>query len=938
MKKTLGLISASLLLVSGSMLAIGARERVVAKAPMKAAEAALEMLSSNPEDNASVKFIDRVTIDFGADLAVLDSNLDLDLNIKNAAGESVTTIDWDQTNTFDLDGDGIYNHLVIVYNDAVSEAGEYTLTIPEGTVNNTDLDKTNPETVLHFTVDPSIVRPLTEVELTLNPDGSAELDAKDFTNIKISVSEQGLSTNAKSLTITNPDGTTQEAALNTGVLAYGAASLSGIVAEKSGEYTLTIPEGTFFDDEYASTSGESGKRNLLKEVTYTVKAAEGPVGPIEKAEITSAVLTVDGTTYDLTATPSIEKITDGSTIELGLSSDVPQYIQFSLVDVTPDASGQPLNEYLKRLIDIRKNADGKFVYTFPSQLIELATGHTYSFNFTIYDIENPPYERKELGRASFTATGGSAEYVYSPITLVSVTPDTETEIIDATQIYTLTFSGPVNLVEAESGLNEGQGDTSAFDSFWHNPERTEWNFKAGVSYTYRHCPTVEIIALFKDDNGLTVKGNNGEKDDTRFSYSWDCYLGGGQVNIVPVWEPAIDENGVPTETVDYSQVNELYEFYAWTTDASGIGLGFDGEHRAYLATYNGHKVADVSYEDGDSEKVYKESDRGNPDANSIGVRFRLTKKITAPGKYRLVIPSLAFTLGTQFESKPSCPNEEQYFIEGEATSTGCSIAEGSELSEVSLMAFYVGNDVTIEENTNVRLENEDGNIASIAPVFTISDQGGMISADFSRANNGAPIKLEGGKEYSIVLPKNRVTIAGTDLKYPEFRVNFKGLNTKAETVAFTHSVAGHTSVVSKAVKGETVALTLTPAEGWKVESVSFNGEDVTSEVADNVYTTPVLDADANVDVKLAYDGAVVEPSGMDDIVTDFNVRVWSENGSVVIAGLENGTNVNVFTADGANVTSFVAADPQYSIALAPAAYIITLSDGQKTAAVKVLNK
>lgn len=82
MKKTLGLISASLLLVSGSMLAIGARERVVAKAPMKSAEAALEMLSSNPEDNASVKFIDGVTIDFGADLAVLDSSPDLDLNIK----------------------------------------------------------------------------------------------------------------------------------------------------------------------------------------------------------------------------------------------------------------------------------------------------------------------------------------------------------------------------------------------------------------------------------------------------------------------------------------------------------------------------------------------------------------------------------------------------------------------------------------------------------------------------------------------------------------------------------------------------------------------------------------------------------------------------------------------------------------------------------------
>jgi len=934
MKKTLGLISAALLLASGSMLGLG--DKRMAKATIaKAPESYFEMLSSTPADGATVKSISKVVVVFNADLNSPDESADF--NIKNAAGESVTTVKMAYTNDEDMSGS--YESLIIEYNEPLTEAGDYTLTLTEGcVVSFSNANEGNREIVLHFTVDPNFVAGLTEAEFTLNPDGTEEIDAADFTDIQLSFTDMGLMTNASTLTITNPDGSTQEAVLASGVLAYGMAKVQGIVAEEGGQYTLTIPEGTFFDEEYANTSGESGKRNLLKEVNYTVKASEGPVGPIEKAEITSAVLTVDGTPYDLTATPSIEKITANSTIELGLSSDVPEYIQFDLIDITHDESGQPLNEYLKSMTDIRKDSKGKFVYTFPSQLIELTTGHTYSFNFTIYDIENPPYERKELGSASFTATGGTAEYVYSPITLVSVTPDTETEIIDATQIYTLTFSGPVNLVEAESGLNEGQDNTSAFDSFWHNPERTEWNFKAGVSYTYRHCPTVEIIALFKDDNGLTVKGNNGEKDDTRFSYSWDCYLGGAEVNVIPVWAPAVDDNGVPTETTDYSNVEELYEFYAWTTDASGINLGFYAEHRPYLATYNGYKVADVSYKESDSELVFKPGDEHNQDATSIGVRFRLSKKITTPGKYRLVLPGLSFAIGTQFEGKPSCPNEEQYFIEGEATSTGCSIAEGSELSEVSLMAFYVGNDVTIEENTNVRLENEDGNIASINPVFTISDQGGMISADFSRANNGAPIKLEGGKEYSIVLPKNRVTMAGTDLKYPEFRVNFKGLNTKAETVALTHSVAGHTSVVSKAVKGETVALNLTPAEGWKVESVSFNGEDVTSEVADNVYTTPALDADANVDVKLAYDGAVAEPSGMDDIVTDFNVRVWSENGSVVIAGLENGTNVNVFTADGANVTSFVAADPQYSIALAPAAYIITLSDGQKTAAVKVLNK
>ena len=49
-------------------------------------------------------------------------------------------------------------------------------------------------------------------------------------------------------------------------------------------------------------------------------------------------------------------------------------------------------------------------------------------------------------------------------------------------------------------------------------------------------------------------------------------------------------------------------------------------------------------------------------------------------------------------------------------------------------------------------------------------------------------------------------------------------------------------------KGQSYAIIIQPEEGWAVNSVMFDGEDVTNQVTDNVLTTSQLYADAQISV------------------------------------------------------------------------------------------
>lgn len=155
-----------------------------------------------------------------------------------------------------------------------------------------------------------------------------------------------------------------------------------------------------------------------------------------------------------------------------------------------------------------------------------------------------------------------------------------------------------------------------------------------------------------------------------------------------------------------------------------------------------------------------------------------------------------------------------------------------------------------------------------------------------------------------------------------------------------YSVDNSTLALSPVEEGNNVTLDITTSEGWKLEALYCNGKDVTADVAGSKYeSAPVYEA-VNFVAEFSFDGVVLEPTGVDDVVSDLNLRGWSEGGKLFVAGLQAGQIVNIYTLGGslmatAEVTS---GNDGMSFAVATGTYIITVTDGDQTVALKLINK
>lgn len=95
---------------------------------------------------------------------------------------------------------------------------------------------------------------------------------------------------------------------------------------------------------------------------------------------------------------------------------------------------------------------------------------------------------------------------------------------------------------------------------------------------------------------------------------------------------------------------------------------------------------------------------------------------------------------------------------------------------------------------------------------------------------------------------------------------------------------------------------ITADEGWKVSSVSFNGSDVTSELAqDGSYTTPALTGDSELNVVFEQDGNEVKEVGEDG-----QLRVFASGSAVTIQNNGEPQQVSIYTTDGKAVKQTIA--------------------------------
>ena len=115
--------------------------------------------------------------------------------------------------------------------------------------------------------------------------------------------------------------------------------------------------------------------------------------------------------------------------------------------------------------------------------------------------------------------------------------------------------------------------------------------------------------------------------------------------------------------------------------------------------------------------------------------------------------------------------------------------------------------------------------------------------------------------------------------------------------------------------GSQVSLAIIPNTDYEAK-VMLNGNDVTSNVTDGIYTSPVITSDTKIEVTFAVE------AGIYDAHTN-NVKIYTDNGILVIEGAEG--TIEVFSTTGTKIRT-VEATPITKISIASNAYIIRIAD------------
>ncbi|MDE5552891.1 MAG: hypothetical protein K2I91_06790 [Muribaculaceae bacterium] len=156
----------------------------------------------------------------------------------------------------------------------------------------------------------------------------------------------------------------------------------------------------------------------------------------------------------------------------------------------------------------------------------------------------------------------------------------------------------------------------------------------------------------------------------------------------------------------------------------------------------------------------------------------------------------------------------------------------------------------------------------------------------------------------------------------------------------TYTVDNCSVALSPVELGSTSKLSIDINEGWVLDTLTLNGDDITKEVANGRYESAPVTGAMNYVATIVYDGLVLTPTGMDDVVSDLNLRGWSEGGKLYVAGLMLGQTVNVYSVGGSLMGTADVEDDNETLefAVAEGTYIITVSDGTQRVALKLINK
>ena len=403
------------------------------------------------------------------------------------------------------------------------------------------------------------------------------------------------------------------------------------------------------------------------------------------------------------------------------------------------------------------------------------------------------------------------------------------------------------------------------------------------------------------------------------------------VESLPAWNPE------PVNVKDNDEVSELkyyiidcpeyeYDGIIYNTIVSDTSdLSDDGY--LYLVTEEGDeliKTFRITRKTLDSE-----SEIGNGELDGRYFVGEVNENLYEGNEYKVVWEANDFKVNNPFLGKYIYNPEVTVTLKGTAPTVHdfglTANVENRRHSHADLFSFVTGSEIKAGEEAKMILKDGETSVAE-APVYVAHENTSYRAyADFGGK------KLESGKTYDVVIPEGSIYSANGIESNPEIRSSITAAS-GAEYVSVALSIDEYASATYRMVMGEESVIALKAGDAWKLESLSLDGNDVTSEVSEaGLYTLPALSKDAKLDATYAYAG---------DVDYDFTTGIGSVSGCsyelrkdgshLVISGLKEGDMITIYTAGGMKVADLpsVPSDMQEaSIALQENQVYIILING-----------
>jgi len=649
--------------------------------------------------------------------------------------------------------------------DKVTKSGKWTLTIPAGALANPEDDTDVNEEITYTwnyinpTEGEAPVSGITLSAFTTNTEGGKVAPGNPcendeyFRNINITLPKYGLTVNNTTLKITSDNGFEGDAEVMT--MFYDMemsqdliVKCSALDIKESGTYTLHVPAGFV-------TDGTSSNETVDFSWTYTYTG--GSEGPDTPAELVVKSVSVGG--VDIKTTPTLAAINPNDEIVVNIDP-IPEAVMLEV------RFKDETNDEFIRTFEIRDNEYNKDVVAKPAEgyyrtlaggdaVNKFYTGTEYGIIITAYSTINVGNPANIVwGPQTVTFSGATEPYKYSPVTVASVTPENNFEVVDASQPIVITYSAPVTVdkIEASTG---GQGATvvDMLPYATPNADKTVWTIKPGKAFWEGSTTDWMFMIYAKDENGLVVKGNSGEDAESYYQVIYSCFMGWPTVDISPA----------------SGMVEELYTF----TIANTRGISLSYNYVPYVVNADGETVAKV---DMNSQIQYDAAgnninDVEGRDIKAVKATFHLTAPITEPGKYTLISPRSCYAIGTEFDA-----DNNRYF-ETEYTVVKMPKAKVDvELVNFANVSFQVlqGKDATVALSPSadwklaaLTLNGEDVTSAVADNTYTISaiEADAKLVATYEYAHEVETIQTSGvvdvaGKQITVANDGDRISVEG----------------------------------------------------------------------------------------------------------------------------------------------------------------------------------